>query len=59
MRVWKKSGKGQAFKGTYEFQRVRYTGARERVFILIGLKTGRRITFESWQMAKAMKWELK
>ena len=49
--MWKhnKKYKGKEFKGSYERD-----AKKERVFVLTYKK--RRITFESWQMAKKLGW---
>jgi hypothetical protein len=44
--------KGQQFKGRYN----RTKKGEERVFELVNIKTGRVISFESWQMAKKNSW---
>lgn len=58
MNLWKHSTKfkTQTFKGAYERDKK-----GERIFTLTSTKgttksTRRRITFESWQMAKKMGW---
>ena len=40
-----------SFRGTYERDKK-----KERVFVLVYTKTGRRITFESWQAAQQLGW---
>jgi len=55
----KKKFKGQIFIGSYEYKPVKKNGVvmyHERVYILTRLNGKRRITFESWQMARFGGW---
>lgn len=47
--VNKKQGK-QKFQGTYSWS------SGERNFVLVGEKSGRKISNESWQAAKSLGW---